>query len=206
MRANVLTARPDLRKSSRRRTATRSRRPRLNATSPTAARRPQPREAQKILGDCRDLAIRRLRLRFRTFWRKVADVLMDRAGRTDVREEQQMLLDARGVLQSAARAAARRVREAAARRVDDAFAGRDEAKAEFSTRLDDAGQLTLVETSTMDESVIRGNLKRVVENICYDELQQLNRGVGFLLGAPGPRDRRAIRSRRGRSSTRSPTR
>ena len=46
------------------------------------------------------------------------------------------------------------------------------------------GQLTLVETATMDESVVRGNLKRVVENLCYDELQQLNRGVGFLLERP----------------------
>ena len=61
---------------------------------------------------------------------------------------------------------------------------RAEAKAEFSTVSMTPGQLTLVETSTMDESVIRGNLKRVVENLCYDELQQLNRGVGFLLDRP----------------------
>ena len=47
----------------------------------------------------------------------------------------------------------------------------------------------------MDESVLTGNITRVVENLCHDELAALNRGIGHLLGKPGPRDRRAIRSR-----------
>ena len=36
----------------------------------------------------------------------------------------------------------------------------------------------------MDESVITGNITRVVENLCYDELQTLNRGIGHLMGRP----------------------
>jgi hypothetical protein len=36
----------------------------------------------------------------------------------------------------------------------------------------------------MDESVVIGNITRVVENLCHDELQLLNRGVGHLLGDP----------------------
>ena len=36
----------------------------------------------------------------------------------------------------------------------------------------------------MDESVLTGNITRVVENLCHDELQTLNRGIGHLLGDP----------------------
>ena len=65
-----------------------------------------------------------------------------------------MFLDARGALQ---RRSARRCWPSSSsgckRSIDDAFAGRAEAKAEFS-KVDDARQLTLVETSTMDESVV----------------------------------------------------
>ena len=157
----------------------------MNASSPpTSTLRPQPRETQKILSDCRDIAIRRLQKAFSDILGKVADVLMDRAGRTDVREEQQMLLDARGMLQGQRAQLLAEFEKRLKRRVDDAFAGKSDVKAEFSTVSMTPGQLTLVETSTMDESVIRGNLKRVVENLCYDELQQLNRGVGFLMQRP----------------------
>ena len=55
-------------------------------------------------------------------------------------------------------------------------------KADFSKV--DASKLTLVETVSMDESVLQGNITRVVENLCHDELSVLNRGVGFLLGKP----------------------
>ena len=55
----------------------------------------------------------------------------------------------------------------------------------------------------MDESVIIGNIVRVVENLCHDELITLNRGIGHLLGKSGPRDGgESARSRR-RSSARS---
>ena len=53
----------------------------------------------------------------------------------------------------------------------------------------------------MDESVITGNIVRIVENLCHDELHELNRGIGHLLGTPRPRDARTIRSRRRRSSS-----
>ena len=95
-----------------------------------------------------------------------------------------MLLDARGVLQGQREQLLAEFEKRLKRRVDDAFAGKAEPKPEFSTVSMTPGQLTLVETSTMDESVIRGNLKRVVENLCYEELQQLNRGVGFLMQRP----------------------
>ena len=60
--------------------------------------------------------------------------------------------------------------------------GKEEAKADFSKV--DITNLTLVDTQVMDESVITGNITRVVENICYDELQTLNRGIGHLMGQP----------------------
>jgi hypothetical protein len=156
----------------------------VNATTTdtAAARRPPPRETQKILADCRDLASKRLATAFTAILAKVGDVLMDRAARTDVREEQQMLLDARAVLQSQRTSLLADFEKRLGRRIDDEIAGRRDAKQEFAAA--HPTELTLVETAIMDESVIRGNLKRVIENLCYDELQLLNRGIGFLLGRP----------------------
>ena len=156
---------------------------RLNATpTDTAARRLQPREAQKILGECRDLAVTRLGTAFTAIIAKLGDLLMDRAARTDVRDEQQMLLDARAMLQAQKAALLADFEQRLKQRIDEGLAGRKEEKTDFAAVA--AGQLALVETATMDESVIRGNLKRVVENLCYDELQQWNRGVGYLLHRP----------------------
>ncbi|HEX4885804.1 MAG TPA: DUF1631 family protein, partial [Casimicrobiaceae bacterium] len=136
----------------------------------------------KILAACRDIAVGRMRAAFGAILAKVGDVLMDRAMRTDVREEQQMLLDARAVLAAQKEPLLADFEKRLRRRVDEGFAGREETKPEFASAK--AGELTLVETSFMDESVIRGNLKRVIENLCYDELALLNRGVGHLLGRP----------------------
>jgi len=48
--------------------------------------------------------------------------------------------------------------------------------------LNDGGYL--IDTTAMDESVLTGNIIRVVENLCYDELLELNRAVGYLIGRP----------------------
>ena len=63
-----------------------------------ALRRPLPKDMARILGDCRDLAIHRLLLSFTSMLDRVADLLMARAERSDVREEQTLCLEARSVL------------------------------------------------------------------------------------------------------------
>ena len=63
-----------------------------------ATRRQVPKEMARILGDCRDLAIHRLLLSFTSMLDRVSDLLMARAERSDVREEQALCLDARSVL------------------------------------------------------------------------------------------------------------
>ncbi len=65
--------------------------------------------------------------------------------------------------------------------VDRRLKGEDE-KASFSAV--DSPKLTLIDTTAMDESVLTGNIIRVVENLCYDELLDLNRAVGYLIGRP----------------------
>lgn len=148
----------------------------------SSVRRPTPRELSKILGDCRDLAVHRLMLAFSAMLDRVGDLLMDRAARTDVRDEQTLYLDARGLLKSERPALMaefeRRLRE----RVDDRIANREVPKPDFSAV--DPSKLTLVDTSAMDESVITGNITRIVENACHEELGLLNRGFGHLLGRP----------------------
>jgi hypothetical protein len=155
----------------------------VNATSTTsAARKPSPREAHKILTECRDLTVQRMQSAFSAILQKVADVLMDRANRTDVREEQQLLMDARAVMLAQRPALMADFEKRMRRRIDERLSGGDEKKPDFSKA--DLSDLALVETATMDEAVITGNLKRVIENACYEELALLNRGMGQLLDRP----------------------
>src|SRR6185312_13534291 len=66
--------------------------------------------------------------------------------------------------------------------VDERINGKGIVKADFSAV--DARKLTLVDTEAMDESVLSGNIVRVVENTCHEELRDLNRGVGYLMCEP----------------------
>jgi len=154
----------------------------VNATTEASARRPPPREMAKILGDCRDLAIHRLLLAFSSMLDRVGDLLMDRASRTDVREEQSLYLDSRALLKSERPTLMAEFEQRLRRRVDDRIAGRVEPKQDYADV--DPAKLTLVDTSAMDESVVTGNITRIVENACHDELAVLNRGFGHLLGRP----------------------
>ncbi len=136
----------------------------------------------KILGDCRDLAIHRLMLAFSSMLDRVGDLLMDRAGRTDVRDEQSLYLDARALLKSERATLMAEFEQRLRRRVDDRIAGREEPRQDYADV--DPTKLTLVDTSAMDESVVTGNITRIVENVCHDELAVLNRGFGHLMGRP----------------------
>ena len=128
------------------------------------------------------MAVTRLSASFSQILDRVADMLMDRANKTDVREEQQMFLDARGSLKGERPALMAEFEKQLRKLIDERIADRATPKADFSKV--DASQLTLVETVSMDESVLQGNITRVVENLCHDELSVLNRGVGYLLGKP----------------------
>ena len=113
---------------------------------------------------------------------RVGDLLMDRANKSDVREEQQVFLDARGTLKGDRPALMAEFEKQLRRNINDRIVGKVAEKQDFSKV--DASNLTLVETSSMDESVLTGNITRIVENLCHDELQVLNRGLGFLMGKP----------------------
>ncbi|CAG1003057.1 hypothetical protein BURK1_03013 [Burkholderiales bacterium] len=153
----------------------------MNATTTeAAARRPPPRELAKILADCRDLAVHRLMLAFSSMLDRVGDLLMERAARTDVRDEQTLYLDSRQLLKSDRAALMAEFEQRLRKRVDDRITGRTEPKEEFANV--DSSRLTLVDTSAMDESVVTGNITRIVENTCHEELSLLNRGIGYLLG------------------------
>ena len=141
-----------------------------------------PRDMARILGDCRDIAIHRLLLSFTALLDRVGDMLMDRASRTDVREEQTSCLEARDVLQQGKSGLLAEFERRLRAQVDDRIAGKITPKTEFAKL--DSEKLTLIDTHSMDAAVVTGNITRVVENLCHDELQLLNRGVGHLLGQP----------------------
>ncbi len=155
----------------------------MNATttSAPATRRPPPRETAKILSDCRDLAIHRLLLSFTAMLDRVGDLLIARAEKSDVRDEQALYLDSRAALKTE-RASLMAAFEKHLRVLVDRRLKGEDPKADFSGA--DSRKLTLIDTTVMDESVLTGNIIRVVENLCYDELLDFNRALGFLIGRP----------------------
>jgi hypothetical protein len=154
----------------------------LNPTSPEAsARRSLAPEKAKILQGCRDMAIERLLATFATMLDKISDMLMARADSAESPEDGALNRDARTAL---ARERANLLVEFEKRlrgRVDERIYA-NETKADFSKL--DVGELTLVDTSSMDESVITGNIIRVIENGAHDHLAAFNRGIGNLLDRP----------------------
>ena len=157
----------------------------MNATNRHAAvKRQLPRDLAKALSDCRDLAIHRLQLSFSAMFDRISDLLMERASKSDIRAEQSLYLDARGALKTERASLMLEFEKGLRKRVDDRIAGREE-HLEFATSDVDPTKLTLVDTTAMDESVLTGNITRIVENACHDELGEFNRCVGYLLGKPG---------------------
>jgi hypothetical protein len=142
-----------------------------------------PRDLTKALNDCRDLAVHRLQLSLSAMLDRVGDLLMERASKSDIRSEQSLYLDTRGMLKTQ-RATLMTAFEARLRKgVDDRISGRV-TKEEFSTSKMEPSKLTLVDTTVMDEAVLTGNITRIVENACHDELSEFNRCMGFLMGKP----------------------
>jgi hypothetical protein len=154
--------------------------PPQNVTTHVAARRPIPRELAKILADCRDITVHRLLLSFTALLDRVCDMLMERAGKSDIRDEQQLLLEARQVLIVGRAGLMAEFEKRLRTRIEDHVSGRADERADFSKA--DATKLALVELDIIDETVIIGNIVRVVENVCHDELVTLNRGIGHLIG------------------------
>jgi len=136
----------------------------------------------KILADCRDIAIHRLITSFAGMLDRVGEMLMDRASRTDVREDQVACLAARDALQQGKAGLLEEFERRLRSHVDDRIAGKIAPKTEFAKLESD--KLTLIDTHAMDESVVTGNITRVIENLCHEEIQLLNRGIGHLLDQP----------------------
>ena len=154
----------------------------VTTTGEAATRRPLPREMAKILDDCRDLAIHRLLLSFASMLDRVSDQLMARAGNSDVREEQLLSLDARELLRNERSNLLAEFERQLRLQVDTRVRSDPGKKSDFATA--DVRKLALVDTLAMDESIVSGNIIRVVENLCHDELVDFNRAVGYLLGRP----------------------
>ncbi len=115
---------------------------------------------------------------------RMDELLMERASKSDIRAEQSLYLDARGALKTERGALMSEFEKGLRKRVDDRIAGREE-RLEFATSDVDPSKLTLIDTTAMDESVLSGNITRIVENACHEELGEFNRCVGYLLGKPG---------------------
>jgi len=150
-------------------------------TTSTTRRTLQP-EKVKILQGCRDMAVVRLVAAFGVMLEKVSDMLIERSSKSDVREEQQLMLDARVALIRDRVGLMVEFEKRLRGLVDRRIEGKDE-KLEFSRM--EAGELSLVDHQSMEETVITSNIVRVVENSAHEELIAFNRGIGSLLDLPG---------------------
>ncbi|MGH8801415.1 MAG: DUF1631 family protein, partial [Casimicrobiaceae bacterium] len=155
----------------------------MNApTSAAPARRTIPREFARVLSDCRDLAVHRLLLTFTSLQDRIGDALLERAGKSYVRDEQQLFLEARQVLKVERPTLMAAFEKFLRTGIEARIVGDSGSKTDFSKlEVDD---LALVDLTTLNQSVIVGNIVRGVENLCHDELVTLNRGVRHLLGRP----------------------
>ncbi|MBS0327245.1 MAG: DUF1631 domain-containing protein [Proteobacteria bacterium] len=155
----------------------------MNATSSAAqARRPIPGEFARILSDCRDLAVHRLLLTFTSLQDRVGDMLLERAGKSYVREEQQLFLEARQTLKVERPALMAAFEKLLRAGIEARVASEPGSRTDFSQL--EADELSLVDLTTLNQSVVVGNIVRSVENLCHDELVTLNRGIGHLLARP----------------------
>jgi len=152
-------------------------------TGEATTHRALPRELAKILDGCRDLAIHRLSVSFASMLDRVSDQLMTRAGNSDVRDDQLLFLDARELVRKERSSLLVEFERQLRSLVDGKVKGEQAKKQDFAHL--DVRKLSLVDTMAMDESIVLGNIVRVVENLCHDELQEFNRAVGYLLGRPG---------------------
>src|SRR2546425_2140136 len=135
---------------------------RLNPISPeVSARRSLPPEKVKILQGCRDMVVHGLLTAFASMLDKIGDMLIERGGRSDVREEQQLYLDARVALTRDRTKLMVEFEKRLRNLFDGRIRGTDN-KPDFSEA--DASDLALVDHLSMDESVITSNIVRVVEN------------------------------------------
>ena len=175
-------------------------------TKPEAAvHHATPRETAKILGDCRDLAISRLTTSFAQMMDRVGELLMDRANKSDVREEQQLYLDARHALKGERPALMAEFERQLRRTINDRIAGKTRRQGRLfqgGRGQSDAGR------NLVDGRVgpARATSRAIVENLSHDELLTLNRGLGFLLGRPDLGTDANPHFARRPSSTRSPKR
>jgi hypothetical protein len=155
--------------------------PAPNVTTQAApARRPVPRELAKILADCRDITVHRLLLSMSALADRLCDMLMEHAGRSDIRDEQQLFLEARQLLITGRAELMSGFESRLRASIEDQVSGRAAERADFSKA--DASKLALVDLDSIDLSVVVGNIVRAMENACHEELVTLNRGIGHLLG------------------------
>jgi len=111
---------------------------------------------------------------------RLCDMLMERAGRSDIRDEQQLFLEARQLLITGRADLMSGFESRLRGSIEDQVSGRAAERADFSKA--DASKLALVDLDSIDLSVVVGNIVRAMENACHEELVTLNRGIGHLLG------------------------
>ena len=90
---------------------------------------------------------------------RVGDMLMERASKSDIRAEQSLYLDTRGVLTTERATLMSAFEKRLRKRVNDRVSGRVEEE-EFSKSTMEPSKLTLVDTMVMDEAVLTGNITR----------------------------------------------
>lgn len=143
------------------------------------SQRPPRAESQKILGECRDLALHRLLVSFTSMLDRLSNMLLDHADAAAERAEADLYLSARIVVNKERANIVSEFERILRQRVDHGISGKPSGL-NFSKI--EAETLSLVGEQELERSIVVDNIARQLESLCRDELVALNQRIGFLLG------------------------
>ncbi len=136
-------------------------------------------EYYRILADCRDLTTHRLLVSFTSMMDRLTDRLLDKANRSSVLSDTNLLLETRSIVQTHRAYIVSALEKGLRARIDRRLRGEIDA-VEEPEKVEH--ELELVDHVEVEQDIALLALMRSLADRCHDELVALNARIGFLLG------------------------
>ena len=140
-------------------------------------------EAAAILGQTEELALDRLLMTIAKLLEQLAEMLFSRAEQAVKRDETNLYLAARSVVQRERQKITEEFERILRQRINTEISGEGRRKrSEEKNQQLDRDTLSLVDPLQVELNVAIKNLSQGLESACHDELSALNQRIGYLLG------------------------
>src|SRR4051794_26144393 len=136
-------------------------------------------EYYRILADCRDLTTHRLLVSFTSMMDRLGDRLLEKANRSSVLSETNLLLETRSTVQTHRAYIVSALEKGLRARIDRRLRGEVDVATDSETS---EHELELVDHIEVEQDIALLSLMRSLADQCHDELVGLNARIGFLLG------------------------